>query len=378
MSTVDMVFCGDFAPCRNFESVVLDRKEKVLGDALPLIQSADLSFVNLECPLTNHDQEINKSGPALKANIQCVEALRYFSVIGLANNHCLDYGKKGLADTISACNGVGLPTVGAGLDINQAQQSYIQEIKGVKIAVIAVAEYEFNQSENGGPGSAPIDLIDNYAQIKKAQEDADIVIVTIHGGNEYFPYPRPGLRKICKHFIDLGVNAVVCHHPHVPGAYEVYKGSPIFYSIGNFIFDHSNPPEGWTEGYIVQMSFNTISKKLEDFELIPYEQSVTLGGIQLMEGNKKSDFLSRIESFRKKLVNEEEWFNEWSKFVEKHEHSLIIRKYFPIGFRGLGFLARHLPLTRLLLPKSMLLPKLNLIRCQSHKELLQAVLEKRR
>src|SRR5690554_1296144 len=114
MSTADMVFCGDFAPCRNFESVVLDRKEKVLGDALPLIQSADLSFVNLECPLTNHDQEINKSGPALKANIQCVEALRYFSVVGLANNHCLDYGKKGLADTISACNGVGLPTVGAG------------------------------------------------------------------------------------------------------------------------------------------------------------------------------------------------------------------------------------------------------------------------
>lgn len=378
MSDISIVFCGDYAPCRGFESVVLNKQSSVLGDALPIIKNSDLSFVNLECLLTHHNIPIEKSGPALKADPSCIEPLKYFDVVGLANNHIMDYGITGLKDILDLCKTNNIPTVGAGLTLEDAQKQLIIERKGVKIAIIAIAEFEFNQSENGGPGSAPIDLIDNYAQIKKAQEDADIVIVTIHGGNEYFPYPRPGLRKICKHFIDLGVNAVVCHHPHVPGAYEVYKGSPIFYSIGNFIFDHSNPPEGWTEGYIVQMSFNTISKKLEDFELIPYEQSVTLGGIQLMEGNKKSDFLSRIESFRKKLVNEEEWFNEWSKFVEKHEHSLIIRKYFPIGFRGLGFLARHLPLTRLLLPKSMLLPKLNLIRCQSHKELLQAVLEKRR
>src|SRR5699024_6850639 len=165
----------------------------------------------------------------------------------------------------SLCNANNLSTVGAGLTLEDAQKPLIVERKGVKIAVIAIAEFEFNQSENGGPGSAPIDLIDNYVQIKKAQEDADIVIVTIHGGNEYFPYPRPGLRKLCRHFIDLGVAAVVCHHPHVPGAYEVYNDSPIFYSIGNFIFDHSNPPEGWNEGYMVEMSFNTSTKKLKSF-----------------------------------------------------------------------------------------------------------------
>lgn len=90
------------------------------------------------------------------------------------------------------------------MDLNSAQQSFVQEVKGVKVAIIAIVEHEFNQSENGGAGSAPIDPIDNYQQIKQAKEHADIVIVTLHGGNEYFLYPRPGLRKLCQHFIDLG------------------------------------------------------------------------------------------------------------------------------------------------------------------------------
>ncbi len=378
MNKLTITFCGDYAPCRGFESVVLNKQSSVLGDALPIIKKSDVSFVNLECLLTNHNTPIEKSGPALKADPSCIEPLKHFDVVGLANNHVMDYGEVGLKDTLDLCNANNIPTVGAGLTLEDAQKPLVIERKGVKIAIIAIAEFEFNQSENGGPGSAPIDLIDNYTQIKKAQENAEIVIVTIHGGNEYFPYPRPGLRKICKHFIGLGVNAVVCHHPHVPGAYEVYNDSPIFYSIGNFIFDHPNPPEGWNEGYMVEMNFNTNTKKLENFELVPYKQSIALGGVQLMKGNEKIDFLDKIENYRKAMFNEKDWLKEWGGFVKKHEHSLITRKYFPLSIRGLGFLSRNFPLARILLPKSALLAKLNIIRCQSHKELLQAVLERRR
>src|SRR5690606_6997335 len=119
------------------------------------------------------------------------------------------------------------------------------EAKGVKVAIIALAAYEFNQSEGNSAGSAPIDLIDNHKQIAQAKAKADIVIVTIHGGNEYFPYPRPKLRKMCRHFIELGADAIICHHPHTAGAYETHNGKPIFYSIGNLIFDDANPRPGW-------------------------------------------------------------------------------------------------------------------------------------
>ena len=100
---IDVLFAGDFSPCRNFESIALVKKTDILGDARSLIQQADISFTNLECPLTNHNTAINKSGPALKADPLCIEALKDFSVIGLANNHILDYGKKGLEDTMKAC-----------------------------------------------------------------------------------------------------------------------------------------------------------------------------------------------------------------------------------------------------------------------------------
>lgn len=378
MSDISIVFCGDYAPCRGFESVVLNKQSSVLGDALPIIKNSDLSFVNLECLLTHHNIPIEKSGPALKADPSCIEPLKYFDVVGLANNHIMDYGITGLKDILDLCKTNNIPTVGAGLTLEDAQKPLIVERKGVKIAIIAIAEFEFNQSENGGPGSAPIDLIDNYVQIKKAQEDADIVIVTIHGGNEYFPYPRPGLRKLCRHFIDLGVAAVVCHHPHVPGAYEVYNDSPIFYSIGNFIFDHPNPPEGWNEGYMVEMNFNKNTKRLESFQLVPYEQSVVLGGVKLLKGIKKDEFLNRIQVYRENIKNEDEWLKEWALFISKHESTLIAYKYFPVVFKGLGFLSRKLPLSGILLPRISLLHKLNILRCQSHRELLQEVLEKRR
>ena len=373
--SINVIFSGDFAPCRGYESIVLDCNTRVYGDALPIIENADLSFVNLECPLTVHDKAINKSGPALKASPECAKALKPFSVVGLANNHILDYGKKGLEDTIFTCQDLSIPTVGAGSDINQAQQPFFKDVKGIRVAIIAVAEHEFNQSENGGAGSAPIDPIENYHQIKKAKEQADVVIVTLHGGNEYFPYPRPGLRKLCKHYIDLGAEAVICHHPHVPGAYEYYQGKPIIYSLGNFIFDNAKPPKDWDLGYMARINIDLESKNFCKLELIPYKQSIELGGIQLLQGQEKEYFLKRIEIYRQNLEEQQIWLQEWQDFVYKQSDNYILQQYFPVIVRGLGFLARNTPIAKMFYNKKNDMHKINMLRCQSHLELLTSILE---
>jgi hypothetical protein len=375
LKTIKLMFTGDFAPCRDFESVVLVKKTDVLGDARSLIQQADISFTNLESPLTDHKKSINKSGPALKADPLCIEALKDFTVVGLANNHILDYGKKGLEDTLKACENIGLPYIGAGLNIEEAQAPFIQEVKGVKVAIIAIAEYEFNQSENGGAGSASIDPITNYKQIKQAKQEADIVIVTLHGGNEYFPYPRPGLRKLCQYYIDLGVEAVICHHPHVPGAYEYYQGKPIIYSLGNFIFDATKPHLDWELGYMASLQFDVDTKSFKSLELIPYKQTVELGGIQLLKGDEKRGFLEKIEGYKNNLENNKAWLNEWQALVNKQADSYVMRHFFPVKFRGLDFLARNTPIANFFFNKRNSLPKLNMLRCQSHRELLTNVLE---
>jgi poly-gamma-glutamate capsule biosynthesis protein CapA/YwtB (metallophosphatase superfamily) len=376
MEVTKILFAGDFAPCRRYELIVLEEGAAVLGDALPLVQSADISFVNLECPLTLHEQLIKKSGPSLRANPRCVNALRDFSVVGLANNHILDFGAKGLSDTIAACGGVGLAHVGAGCSIEAAQRPFVKEINGLKVAVIAVAEHEFNQS-SGGPGSAPIDPIDNYHQIQKAKSEADVVIVTLHGGNEYFPFPRPGLRKLCKYYINLGVEAVICHHPHVPGAYEYYQGKPIVYFLGNLIFDSTSPPAGWNVGCFAQITINSQDKCFESLELIPYEQSVELGGVRLFEHDEKAAVLSKLTNYRALLEDDELYRTEWENLVFERADEYILRQYMPIAFRGLGFLARNFPLTNVLFSGKSRFAKLNMLRCQSHHELLTAVLEQR-
>lgn len=374
-NNLHILFTGDFAPCRRFEKVVLEKKEQVFGNTLPLIQNADISFVNLECPLTSHDKAIEKSGPALKADSKCVESLKGFSIIGLANNHVMDFDKQGLKDTLKACESIGIPTVGAGTTIQEAQKFQIIKKDGFKVAIIALAEHEFNQADENRAGSAPMDVIDNYHQIKEAKEQADIVIVTLHAGNEYFPYPRPNLRKLCKHYLDLGVEAVVCHHPHVPGAYEYYNGKPIFYSIGNLIFDNEKPPKEWDEGYMVDLEINKETKTIENIKLIPYNQSIEIDGLKLMENKEKDTFLNKIEGYKKVLENEELYQQEWNKFVEEQADSYIFRQYMPFQFRGMGFLNRNTPIAKLLISKKNILAKLNQVRCQSHHELLKASLE---
>lgn len=375
MNNVSVLFCGDFAPCRRYESLVIKEKTNVLGDALKYIKEADISFVNLECPLTNTNSPIAKSGPALKSSDKCIEALAPFSVVGLANNHILDHGKKGLSDTMDYCRKASLATVGAGLNQEEAQRPYIKNIKGLKVAIIAIAEHEFNQSENNGPGSAPIDAIDNYKQIKEAKELADIVIVTLHGGNEYFPYPRPGLRKLCKYFVDLGVDGVICHHPHVPGSFEYYQGMPIVYSLGNFVFDNLAPPQYWDQGYMALLNFDMKNKKFKSFEFIPYKQSVDQGGIKLLEGNEKKEFITRINTYNKKLKDTISWLQEWDDFIVKQRNSYLLRQYLPLSFKGIGFLVRKTPLLKLFINQKNILPKANMLKCQSHLEVLKAVIE---
>lgn len=377
MDSLRVLFAGDFAPCRGFESLVLDKKQEVLGDALKLILASDISFVNLECPLTTSGVAINKPGPALKASPKTIEALKQFSVVGLANNHIFDYGEDGLRDTLETCKEAGIATVGAGLSLEEAQQVYLHEAKGVSLAIIAIAEHEFNLSEDGGAGAAPIDAIDNYKQISIAKELADIVIITIHGGNEYFPYPRPNLRKLCKHFIDLGVDAIICHHPHVPGSYESYRGRPIFYSIGNLIFDSSSPKAGWEKGYFVELIFNPATKSLLSFGIHPYMQSVKYGGVQLLTGDDRESFISDIESYRALLLSDTRYNEAWAAFVDENINSYILRSS-PFRFRGAGFLIKKFPFLAGMLygKRNSDLDRLNLIRCQSHLDVLSESLKK--
>lgn len=419
MERLTLLFCGDFAPCRRWNDY--EPNISVFGNSLDYIRNSDLAFVNLECLTTNLGKPILKDGPNLKTKSEWLKPLKDagFNLVGLANNHIGDYGQEAVNDCVDNCRKLSLYTVGVGKNLKEAQKVYYFEKNNIKVAIIAVCEHEYGIAEENKAGTAPLDTIDNIRQIQEAKKNADFVIISVHGGNEYFAYPRPYLRKQCQFYIEQGCDAVICHHPHVPGAYEIYNGKPIFYSLGNFLFDNSNSTDSWNEGYMVKLNLfkNTTFVKggclSEDrqgdfskdekekplchfvtsplkkgsnicdnhtnynlkYELIPYTQSYEQGGIKLMRGSEKESFLNRIEGYRNILNDKEQYEKVWNEFCNSKKNSYLMVQYCPFVFRGFGRLLKIIGVARTLLKNTKRLTgRLNFIRCESHREVLLKIL----
>jgi len=112
----------------------------------------------------------------------------------------------------------------------------ILEHCGKKIGVINACEHEFSIADNEHGGSNALDLINMQEDITEVRKEADFVVLILHGGIEQYHYPTPRMKRWYRHFVDLGADAVVNHHQHCINGYEVYKGKPIFYGLGNFYF----------------------------------------------------------------------------------------------------------------------------------------------
>ena len=372
MEKLNLLFCGDFAPCRRWFDV--KPNTNVFGNTNDIIKNSDLAFVNLECPATNVGKHILKDGPNLRTKFEWLVPIREvgFNLLGLANNHFGDYGEEAVIDCIANCRKLGLSTVGAGKNLKDAQRIFYFEKHNIKVAIIAICEHEFGIAEENKAGTAPLDTIDNIKQIQEAKKNVDFVIVSIHGGNEYFPYPRPYLRKQCQFYIEQGSDAVICHHPHVPGAYEIYNGKPIFYSLGNFLFDIDKPPIGWNEGYMIRLELTEVSLK---YELIPYTQSFEQGGIKLMKGIEKDTFLKRIEENKNTLNDVQKYEKAWNDFCESKTMTHLILQYSPLVFKGIGRILKRIGAAKILLKNTKRLTgRLNLIRCESHREVFLKIL----
>ncbi|MBY8292734.1 CapA family protein [Vibrio fluvialis] len=367
MKPATALFMGDFAPVADYNDITLEKKEAVFGDVLDEIRKADFSFINLECPLTTAEQALSKSGPNIKANPGCVAALSSFSLVGMANNHVLDFGREGLQETLNALDSAGLKHVGAGLDQDAADKIFYQEVGGKVLAVIALCEREFSQYADYDAGASAIDPVENFYRLQEAKEKADYVFMTMHCGHEYFPLPRPELRKLCQYYVDLGADGVLCHHPHVPGAYETYKGKPIVYSMGNTVFGRlGSLPSDWRIGYAVSIRLEADLP----FEIIPYCLDDQEKALVLLKGDERDAFIHRMEGYASLLLDKQAWLTEWRAFVARKTDEALIQHFFPFQFKGLGRLVKSSGVLPKLCRSTAGYKKLNQIRCESHRELL--------
>lgn len=240
-----ILFCGDIMP----GGVLPYQDEYISKPVLDLLNTADYRVGTLECAIgDNIPFDKKKMAMAQGKNIvyareKDFERIKYLgmNVVTLANNHIFDLGAEGLFNTIKLLDKNGIKHCGAGRNLQEASEPCYIIHDGLRIAFIGccfegLPPYTIERATETSPGiyqsteKAICDLIQG------SKSKADVVIVLPHWGVEYSYIPPQKCIYLAKRMIDAGADAVVGSHTHIMNPRMTYKGKPVYFSLGNFLF----------------------------------------------------------------------------------------------------------------------------------------------
>ncbi|MDF0533021.1 CapA family protein [Shewanella sp. A32] len=198
---------------------------------------------NLEAPILEEDISLNKNKFSLKNPPSNSGFFDFCDVLSLANNHIFDQGVQGYSNTVEFLNENSISYLGAGLDLLESRKPIFVDFEGRRIAFLAYNCYSTNSACNAdmsSPGSAPLlfDFVSQDISTIKNKKQADFVIVLPHWGIENNFYPTAEQVCFARRVIDAGADAVIGSHTHTIQVNETYKGCPIYFSLGNFLFNN--------------------------------------------------------------------------------------------------------------------------------------------
>lgn len=218
----------------------------VVNDTLlSQLQSADITVVNEEFPFGTTGTKAEDKQFTFRVNPSYITVLQEMGVdaVTLANNHVLDFGEEALLETMETLDSAGILYAGAGDSVERAKQVQKMEVNGKTYGMLAASRVIPVTSwnvENHTPGVfCTYDVTALVKEIQQAKKECDYLAVYVHWGVERNNQPEDYQRNLAKQYIDAGADVVIGSHPHVLQGIEFYQGKPIFYSLGNFIFNQS-------------------------------------------------------------------------------------------------------------------------------------------
>lgn len=248
------------------------------AEVASLLQSADLTFGNLESPLSRQGTPLPGKGIWLRGDPSGALALSEagYDVVSVANNHILDYDDPAFLDTLTFLDEQGIATVGGGANLAMAARPVFRKVKGQQIAFLAATEmadifWDWDyprtfEAKPDRPGVYKLDPDQLVADVSSLREKADLIVVSLHWGTEYSDYATADQREIAHRLVDAGANLVIGHHPHCLQGVELYQGSVIAYSLGNFVYDRQRRSK-CQEGLLLKAFFQ--GRALKRIHLYP-------------------------------------------------------------------------------------------------------------
>lgn len=246
--TIRIVFTGDLLLDRGVREKI---KHKGMDDLFhesidAIFLSNDIVVANLECPATKITEPIHKKF-IFRAEPEWLETLESHGVthLNLANNHSMDQGRKGLIDTQKQILNYNMTPLGFGMNAKEACQpsllaTYPRKVYLLSSLQVPSENWTFLENQPCVCEESFETISERIKEIKTKDGNA-VVIVQLHWGAEHTLRPMILQKQQAYQLIDAGADVIIGHHPHTTQTVELYKGKPIYYSIGNFIFDQKKP-----------------------------------------------------------------------------------------------------------------------------------------
>ncbi|AUB84704.1 poly-gamma-glutamate biosynthesis protein [Candidatus Thiodictyon syntrophicum] len=258
-SNVTLVLVGDIM-LDETPGAVIARGQDPFAPFAAILDGADIRIGNLECVVATSGEAEPGKPYTFRAHPRTLEPLkRHFDAVTLANNHSGDFGPGAFGEMLGLLDQAGIGRFGGGADLAQAHRPLIVERKGLRIALLGYDGFLPRSFEAGydWPGVAwgEDEQVARDIAMARTAHQADLVIPVMHWGWEHETIANPRQRQLARLMIDAGADAVVGGHPHVIQDTEQYRGRPIIYSLGNFVFNGFSEASNNT-GWVLRMELD--------------------------------------------------------------------------------------------------------------------------
>ena len=240
--------------------------EDLFASVAPLFHQMDATVINLECPVTSVRSPLHKKY-IFRAEPRWMEELvkAGISHAALANNHTMDQGRNGLTDTYQHLLSAGITPIGYGNTSSESCQPVVIKKGKIKVALfnsvtLPLENWVYLENDPGICQQTTEEIEEEIKNFKRENPESYVVVI-LHWGIEYQSSPTLSQRKGAHRLIRAGADAIIGHHPHVIQKEEYFNGKPIFYSLGNFVFDQRKPET--SQSQIVQLDFTSTACKVK-------------------------------------------------------------------------------------------------------------------
>ncbi len=276
------------------------------------LTDADFLVVNNEFPYTDRGTPTPDKTFTFRCPPETAAWIKEMGadIAALANNHIYDYGWDGVMDTFDTLDEEGIPYIGAGRDLKDAEQTAYCIANGLTVAILNATEIERyeNPDTRGAGEDSPgvfrcLDVTRLCEKVREAKEKADLCIVFAHWGTERMPSADWSQISKAQELADAGADLIVGAHPHVLQNIEYVDGVPVFYSLGNYFFGAAARDTG-----VLRVTIDTKDASISSLQFIPMLQ---YRGVSTMEGSEKERVLDEMRAVSPGVdIDEDGFFTE--------------------------------------------------------------------